>query len=82
MIVFPLLLHLVFCMCVWRYNPAITDLLVDMLGVLASYSITVKELKFLFSMLQGEGGLWVSDDLIQCVAPWRAFTPICLGGSL
>uniref|UniRef100_A0A673C2L9 Neurobeachin n=1 Tax=Sphaeramia orbicularis TaxID=375764 RepID=A0A673C2L9_9TELE len=36
----------------------IADLLVDMLGVLASYSITVKELKFLFSMLQGEGGLW------------------------
>lgn len=36
------------------------DLLVDMLGVLASYSITVKELKLLFSMLRGEGGLWVS----------------------
>ncbi|KAM9853820.1 neurobeachin-like isoform 2-T2 [Aulostomus maculatus] len=36
----------------------IADLLVDMLGVLASYSITVRELKFLFSMLQGEGGLW------------------------
>ncbi|KAM7412792.1 hypothetical protein PAMA_020259 [Pampus argenteus] len=36
----------------------IADLLVDMLGVLASYSITVKELKFLFSMLRGEGGLW------------------------
>ncbi|XP_041654369.1 neurobeachin [Cheilinus undulatus] len=36
----------------------IADLLVDMLGVLASYSITVKELKMLFSMLRGEGGLW------------------------
>ncbi|XP_069017351.1 neurobeachin [Embiotoca jacksoni] len=36
----------------------IADLLVEMLGVLASYSITVKELKLLFSMLQGEGGLW------------------------
>ncbi|KAK3531115.1 hypothetical protein QTP70_011062 [Hemibagrus guttatus] len=34
------------------------NLLVDMLGVLASYSITVKELKLLFSMLRGEGGLW------------------------
>lgn len=45
------------------------DLLVDMLGVMASYSITVKELKFLFSMLRGEGGLWVSDsrDQMQCV---------------
>ncbi|XP_029027951.1 neurobeachin-like isoform X3 [Betta splendens] len=36
----------------------IADLLVDMLGVLASYSITVRELKMLFSMLRGEGGLW------------------------
>uniref|UniRef100_A0A8D3BMT0 Neurobeachin n=1 Tax=Scophthalmus maximus TaxID=52904 RepID=A0A8D3BMT0_SCOMX len=36
----------------------IADLLVDMMGVLASYSITVKELKFLFTMLRGEGGLW------------------------
>ncbi|MEQ2196552.1 hypothetical protein XENOCAPTIV_003130, partial [Xenoophorus captivus] len=36
----------------------IADLLVDMLGVLASYSITVKELKLLFRMLRGEGGLW------------------------
>lgn len=36
------------------------DLLVDMLGVLASYSITVKELKLLFSMLRGESGIWVS----------------------
>uniref|UniRef100_A0A671L8B9 Neurobeachin-like n=1 Tax=Sinocyclocheilus anshuiensis TaxID=1608454 RepID=A0A671L8B9_9TELE len=36
----------------------IADLLVDMLGVLASYSITVKELKLLFSMLRGGGGLW------------------------
>ncbi|XP_053167819.1 neurobeachin isoform X10 [Hemicordylus capensis] len=36
----------------------IADLLVDMLGVLASYSITVKELKLLFSMLRGESGIW------------------------
>nr|XP_057936358.1 neurobeachin-like isoform X2 [Doryrhamphus excisus] len=36
----------------------IADLLVDMLGVLASYSITVKEVKLLFSRLRGEGGLW------------------------
>uniref|UniRef100_A0A3B3BAU9 Neurobeachin n=1 Tax=Oryzias melastigma TaxID=30732 RepID=A0A3B3BAU9_ORYME len=38
----------------------IADLLVDMLGVLASYSITVKELKLFFSKLQGEKGQWVS----------------------
>ncbi|XP_052323451.1 neurobeachin-like isoform X1 [Oncorhynchus keta] len=36
----------------------IADLLVDMLGVLASYSITVKELKLLFSMLRGDRELW------------------------
>ncbi|XP_077467721.1 neurobeachin-like [Stigmatopora argus] len=36
----------------------IADLLVDMLGVLASYSITVQEVKLLFSLLQGDGGLW------------------------
>lgn len=38
------------------------DLLVDMLGVLASYSITVKELKLFFSKLQGEKGHWVSQN--------------------
>lgn len=43
------------CLC-------LIDLVVDMLGVLASYSITVKELKLLFNMLQGEGGLWVRDS--------------------
>ncbi|XP_049328599.1 lipopolysaccharide-responsive and beige-like anchor protein isoform X4 [Astyanax mexicanus] len=36
----------------------IADLLVDMLGGLASYSITVKELKLFFSKLQGEKGKW------------------------
>ncbi|XP_065110775.1 lipopolysaccharide-responsive and beige-like anchor protein [Paramisgurnus dabryanus] len=36
----------------------IADLLVDMLGVLASYSITVKELKLFFSQLKGEQGQW------------------------
>lgn len=40
-----------------------SDLLVDMLGVLASYSITVKELKLLFSMLRGDNGVWVSKRL-------------------
>ncbi|KAJ8000657.1 hypothetical protein DPEC_G00182640 [Dallia pectoralis] len=36
----------------------IADLMVDMLGVLASYSVTVKELKLFFSKLQGEEGQW------------------------
>lgn len=40
----------------------LTDLLVDMLGVLASYSITVKELKIFFSKLQGNKGQWVSQN--------------------
>ena len=37
----------------------VTDLLIDMLGVLASYSITVKELRLLFSLLRGNDGKWV-----------------------
>lgn len=49
-----------------------SDLLVDMLGVLASYSITVKELKLLFSMLRGDGGMWVSLLAPQTLDP---FTP-------
>lgn len=49
---------LLMCACCLSFK----DLLVDMLGVLASYSITVKELKLLFSLLRGEGGLWVSDS--------------------
>lgn len=52
------------CTCV------LADLLVDMLGVLASYSITVKELKLFFSKLQGEQVQWVSQ---------RLATVICLG---
>lgn len=49
----------------WEERPGVTgfsvfaDLLVDMLGVLARYSITVKELKLFFSKLQGEKGCWV-----------------------
>lgn len=31
-----------------------------MLGVLASYSITVKELKLLFGAMKAVGGKWVS----------------------
>jgi hypothetical protein len=36
-----------------------SDLLVDMLGVLASYNLTVRELKLFFSKLQGDKGQWV-----------------------
>uniref|UniRef100_UPI00398E3F74 lipopolysaccharide-responsive and beige-like anchor protein isoform X2 n=1 Tax=Pristiophorus japonicus TaxID=55135 RepID=UPI00398E3F74 len=39
-------------------NNMIADLLVDMLGVLASYNITVRELKLLVSKVQGEKGQW------------------------
>ncbi|XP_048053665.1 lipopolysaccharide-responsive and beige-like anchor protein isoform X4 [Megalobrama amblycephala] len=41
-----------------RADIMIADLVVDMLGVLASYSITVKELKLFFSKLKGEQGQW------------------------
>lgn len=42
----------------------ILDLLVEMLGVLASYSITVKELKLLLSAMKATNGKWVSFILI------------------
>lgn len=37
-----------------------TDLLIEMLGVLASYSVTVKELKLLFGAMKAINGKWVS----------------------
>lgn len=37
-----------------------TDLLIEMLGVLASYSVTVKELKQLFNAMKAVNGKWVS----------------------
>ncbi|KAG8331828.1 hypothetical protein J6590_034217 [Homalodisca vitripennis] len=36
----------------------VADLLIDMLGVLASYSITVKELKLLFGTMKAVNGKW------------------------
>lgn len=36
----------------------VADLLIDMLGVLASYSITVKELKLLFGTMKAMNGKW------------------------
>ncbi|XP_064610079.1 neurobeachin-like isoform X2 [Liolophura sinensis] len=36
----------------------VADLLIDLLSVLASYSITVKELKTLVSCLKAKGGMW------------------------
>jgi hypothetical protein len=43
------------------YNKILfSDLLIEMLGVLASYSITVKELKLLFGAMKANNGKWVS----------------------
>ncbi|ODN02477.1 Neurobeachin [Orchesella cincta] len=39
-------------------EPVVADLLIEMLGVLASYSITVKELKLLFSSMKAINGRW------------------------
>ncbi|XP_076273573.1 A kinase anchor protein rugose isoform X3 [Rhynchophorus ferrugineus] len=42
-----------------RYADAVVaDLLIEMLGVLASYSITVKELKLLFGAMKSSNGKW------------------------
>lgn len=37
-----------------------SDLLIDMLGVLASFSITVKELKLLLGSMKAVNGKWVN----------------------
>ncbi|XP_075235222.1 A kinase anchor protein rugose [Lycorma delicatula] len=39
-------------------DSVVADLLIDMLGVLASYSITVKELKLLFGAMKAVNGKW------------------------
>ncbi|XP_055586014.1 neurobeachin isoform X13 [Uranotaenia lowii] len=41
-----------------RAEPIVADLLIEMLGVLASYSITVKELKLLFGAMKASSGKW------------------------
>ncbi len=38
------------------------DLIVDMLTVLASYSVTVEELKAIFNMLKANEKVWVCSD--------------------
>lgn len=42
-----------------KCNVLFSDLLIEMLGVLASYSITVKELKLLFGAMKAVNGKWV-----------------------
>jgi hypothetical protein len=46
------------------YHLFSTDLLIEMLGVLASYSITVKELKLLFGAMKANNGKWVSTSVL------------------
>jgi len=41
------------------------DLLVDMLGVLASFSITVKELKLLLGSMKAINGKWVNMNIFN-----------------
>jgi len=44
----------------------VVDLLIDLLGVLASYSITVNELRTLFSLLRVSGNKWVRSIVTHC----------------
>ncbi|CAH0397225.1 unnamed protein product [Chilo suppressalis] len=41
-----------------RAETVVADLLIEMLGVLASYSVTVKELKQLFNAMKAVNGKW------------------------
>jgi len=43
-------------------NIFFSDLLIDMLGVLASFSITVKELKLLLGSMKAINGKWVNKN--------------------
>ena len=40
--------------------PLVVDLLVDLMATLASYSITVRELKMVFAAMKAVNGKWVS----------------------
>ena len=48
-------------------RPLVVDLLVELMGILASYSITVKELKTLFSAMKAVDGKWVSGGIVVYV---------------
>ena len=48
-------------------GPLVVDLMVELMGILASYSITVKELKTLFSAMKAVDGKWVSESLFEGV---------------
>ncbi|XP_065556860.1 neurobeachin-like isoform X3 [Artemia franciscana] len=41
-----------------RSEPIVADLLIELLGVLVSYSINVKELKSIFRVMKADGGKW------------------------
>ena len=45
--------------------PLVVDLLVELMGILASYNITVKELKMLFSAMKAVSGKWVRVRLVS-----------------
>ena len=45
--------------------PLVVDLLVELMGILASYNITVKELKMLFSAMKAVDNKWVSATMLQ-----------------
>ena len=44
--------------------PLVVDLLVELMGILASYSITVKELKMLFSAMKAVDDRWVRKKVL------------------
>lgn len=55
-LIFPNFVNTLVIICFNVY--LFSDLLIEMLGVLASYSITVKELKLLFGTMKSVNGKW------------------------
>lgn len=47
----------------------VVDLLVELMGILASYSITVKELKMLFAKMKAVNGKWVRNCSVGLCYP-------------
>lgn len=43
-------------------DAVLTELLVELLGFLATFSITVKEMKLLLSLLKSKNGAWVCNS--------------------
>lgn len=65
-----------------KAQPIVVDLMVELMGILASYSITVKELKLVFSAMNAVNGKWVRNfSFVQQCCPGQLVYVSTLGCS-